>query len=211
MTPTDCQSWFPSLSAFIDGELPPARRVQIERHLATCPDCAARVGDLRATSGLVRVGMEMRADEADFSDFFEKVLAKIEPDRVPLWERWKLTLSELFTYHRGAMISSLATAAVAVMIAVPIALRSRPPPGYASAQFTVQRVSTEPESHVAPVVMKGDKGNTIIWTVNHRHTLDAAAGQPSLPAENRNENLDSQPEPIQKQPLKQERPRGGEL
>jgi anti-sigma factor RsiW len=210
MTPTDCQSWFPSLSAFIDGELAPARRVQIERHLASCPDCVARVSDLRATSGLVRIGMEMRADEADFSDFFEKVVAKIEPDRVPLWERWKLSLSELFAYHRGAMISSLVTAAVAVLIAVPIALRSRPPIGYASAQLTVQRVSTEPEAHVAPVVMKGDKGNTIIWTVNHRHTLDSAA-QPSPANENPNQNLDSQPEPIQKQPLKQQRPRGGEL
>ena len=209
MTHTDCQSWVPSLSAFIDGELAPARRVQIERHLASCPDCAARVSDLRATSGLVRIGMEMRADEVDFSDFFEKVLAKIEPDRVPLWERWKLSLSELFAYHRGAMISSLATAAVAVLIAVPIALRSRPPTGYASAQLTVQRVSTEPEAHVAPVVMKGDKGNTIIWMVNHRHTLDSAV-QPS-PANENNQNLDSQPEPIQKQPLKQQRPRGGEL
>ncbi len=136
MTPTDCQSWFPSLSAFIDGELAPARRVQIEHHLATCRDCSARVSDLRATSGMVRIGMEMRADEADFSDFFDKVLAKIEPHRVPLWERWKLTLSELFAYHRGAMISSLATAAIAVLIAVPIALRSRPPTGYASAQLS---------------------------------------------------------------------------
>ncbi len=210
MTQTDCQSWFPSLSAFIDGELAPARRVEIERHLATCPDCVARVSDFRATSGLVRIGMEMRADEADFSDFFDQVLAKIKPDRVPLWERWKLSVSELFAYHRGAMISSLATAAVAVLIAVPIALRSRPPTGYASAQLTVQRVSTEAEAHIAPVVMKGDKGNTIIWTVNHRHVLDSAV-QPSQANENHNENLDSQPEPIQKQPLKQQRPRGGEL
>lgn len=210
MAQTDCQSWIPLLSAFIDGELAPARRVPFERHLATCRDCTARVSDLRATSAMIRLGMEMQADEADFSGFFEKVMAKVGPERVPLLERWKLSLSELFTYHQVAMVSSLAAAAIAVLIAVPLALRTRSATGYASAQLTVQRVITEPEAHVAPVVMKGDKGNTIIWLVNHKHVIDAAE-QPAPVDEKQNENLDSQPEPIQKQPLKQQRPRGGEL
>jgi anti-sigma factor RsiW len=35
------------LSAYIDGELPPARRERVARHLAGCPGCAARERELR--------------------------------------------------------------------------------------------------------------------------------------------------------------------
>jgi hypothetical protein len=156
--------------------------------------------------------MEMQADEADFSDFFDKVRAKIKPDSLPVLQGWKLSLSELFTYHRVAMISSLATAAVAAVIAVPFYLQNPSPEaqGYASAQLSVMQVSTHPDAHVAPVVLNGDKGNTIIWLVNHRHVLDSSEQSPTAD-EKQNENLDSGVEPIQKQPLKQERPRGGEL
>jgi anti-sigma factor RsiW len=208
MTQTDCQSWTPVLSAFIDGELAPARERELERHLSACPKCAAQVDDLRTTSALVRVGMEMRADEADFSDFAEKVFAKITPERLPWLERWKLSLSELFTYHRTAVVSSLAAAAIAVLVAVPLALRARTPVGYASSQLAVQQVSTLPDSHLAPVVMKGDNA-TIIWLVNHRHTLSSDS-QPA-PTSNVPQEADSGNPSGQNPPLKQQRPRGGEL
>ncbi|HET8569549.1 MAG TPA: zf-HC2 domain-containing protein [Candidatus Limnocylindria bacterium] len=41
------------LSAFLDGELAPERRVEVERHLAACRECAARSGELRATARLI--------------------------------------------------------------------------------------------------------------------------------------------------------------
>src|SRR5262249_42690335 len=204
MTQTDCQSWTPLLSAFIDGELVPARRVELERHLSTCPGCAALMDDLRATSTLIRVGMEMRADEADFSDFADKVFAKVTPERLCWLERWKLSLSELFTYHRTAMVSSLVAAAVAVLLAVPLALSARQPAGYASREMAVQQVSTVPDAHLAPVVMKGDKG-TIIWLVNHRHTLvTGSQGEPAAP--NGSQEGDDGNGAGQNPALKQQRP-----
>ncbi|MBI5487302.1 MAG: zf-HC2 domain-containing protein [Deltaproteobacteria bacterium] len=42
-----CWSAKRRLSAFIDGELPPARRERLERHLARCPACASRERELR--------------------------------------------------------------------------------------------------------------------------------------------------------------------
>jgi anti-sigma factor RsiW len=36
------------LSAYLDGELDPARRRRLEAHLAACPECSALLADLRA-------------------------------------------------------------------------------------------------------------------------------------------------------------------
>ena len=208
MNRADCQSWTPLLSAFIDGELVSAQRLELERHLSACAKCAARADDLRATSTLIRVGMEMRAEEADFSDFADKVFARITPERLPWLERWKLSLSELLTYHRTAMVSSLVAAGIAVLIAVPLALRARQPAGYASPELAVQLVSTVPDAHLAPVVMKGDQG-TIIWLVNHRHTLVMAPQ--AEPTTNGSQEADGGEAAGQNPSLKQQRPRGGEL
>jgi anti-sigma factor RsiW len=37
------------LTAYVDGELPAARRAEVEAHLGTCPDCRATEGLLRRT------------------------------------------------------------------------------------------------------------------------------------------------------------------
>src|SRR5260370_39047144 len=102
-----CQRWIPLLSPFIDGELPPAGRIELERHLAHCTMCRARVGDLRAQSGLGRVGFEMLADEPNFDHFFEKVMARVTPERLSLSERWRVSCNESFAYHPPRVVASL--------------------------------------------------------------------------------------------------------
>jgi hypothetical protein len=111
--------------------------------------------------------MEMLADEADFKDFAQKVMARVTPERPPLLERWSLSLNELFTYHRSAMLSSAVTAALVLAIGLPLLLRDRVAHGYASPQMAVEIVTTDEGAHVAPVVMESENGNAIIWLVNH--------------------------------------------
>jgi len=41
------------LSAYLDGELDPARRATVETHLAACDGCRARLSELRATARLI--------------------------------------------------------------------------------------------------------------------------------------------------------------
>ncbi len=41
------------LSAYLDGELPPAERARVEAHLASCDRCARRLADLRSTAALI--------------------------------------------------------------------------------------------------------------------------------------------------------------
>ncbi|MFY0581773.1 anti-sigma factor family protein [Cystobacter fuscus] len=127
-----CERFIPLLSPYIDGEVSPAERINVERHLGACRDCASRAADLRAESALLRVGLEMAVDEVDFKDFTQKVMARVTPERPPLLERVRISLSEMFLYHRTAMLSSLATAAVVVLVAVPMAM-NRPSAPWAMA------------------------------------------------------------------------------
>src|SRR5688572_6256964 len=115
-----CRTFVTLLSPYIDGELAPTERVSVERHLAVCKECTMRTADLRAESGLLRVGMEMLTDEVDFKDFSREVMARITPEKPPLIERWRLSVAELFTYHRRLMLTSLATAAAVAVATLPL-------------------------------------------------------------------------------------------
>jgi anti-sigma factor RsiW len=168
-----CKTFVPQLSPFLDGELKPDDRVAVERHLAACKDCTMRAADLRAESGLLRVGMEMLADEVDFKDFSQKVMARITPERPPVLERIKISLSEMFTYQRGMMLTSLATAAAVLLVAVPVLLsRESTPLGYAGERMAVETVKIDESAHVAPVVLETEGGDAIVFTIEHDHQGD---------------------------------------
>lgn len=154
------------LSPFIDGELAVAERQTVERHLGACKDCTARVADLRAESALLRHGMELMTDEVDFTGFAQKVMARVTPERPPLMDRVRVTLSELFLYQRGAMMTAMAACAVAVIGVVAISRIGGAPEGYAGERVTVQQVSVGDGPVIKPVVTTTDTGNTILWLVD---------------------------------------------
>jgi anti-sigma factor RsiW len=209
-----CDRFVPQLSPYIDGELSPAERVNVERHLSACRDCTSRTADLRAESGLLRVGLEMAVDEVDFKDFAQKVMARVTPEKPPLLERLKLTLSEMFLYQRTAMVSSLATAAVLMLVALPLLLRERAPVGYAAERMTVQAVRTYEEAHVAPVVMETDNGGAIIWLVDREAHQDPAAREAPRGEEEEGEVDPKSGEPrpsVPRQGLGVQPPKGGDL
>ncbi len=195
-----CQHFLQKLSPFIDGELAPADRVEVERHLSACKDCTMRVADLRAESGLVRLGMEFLADEADFSDFAQKVMARVTPEKAPLLERIRISLAEMFEHQRRMMLTVAVTAAVVALVLVPLALRgSRTPFGYGQGQLMVEAVTADEKAHVAPVVMTSEKGDAIIWLVDHQ--------------DHQGTDEDDEDEDYKMNPgaLEQQRPTGGEL
>ena len=162
-----CERFIPQLSPYVDGELSPADRVHVERHLAACRDCTGRAADLRAESALLRVGLEMAVDEVDFKDFTQKVLARVTPERPPLLERLRISLSEMFLYHRTAMVSSFVTAVLVALVAVPMLLRNNDVPmGYGGERMRVRAVRASEGAKVAPVVLESEDGNTIIWVVD---------------------------------------------
>lgn len=171
-----CKTFIPMLSAYVDGELPVSERTTLERHLSACTDCTGRVADLRATGGLIRVGMDFATDEVDFKDFAQKVLARVTPERPPLWDRIRISASEMFLYQRGPMMASFATAALLLLIGVPLVMRSQTPVGYASEQMMVESVKAVEGADVAPVVLTTDEGDAIIWVVDDETKPAALAG-----------------------------------
>ena len=199
-----CQTFVPRLSPYVDGELGPPERVQVEQHLTSCKDCTMRTADLRAESGLLRVGMEMLADEVDFKDFSRDVMARLTPHKAPLGERLRISVSEMFTYQRGMLAGGFATATLAVLLAVTLLLRTSTPEGYASERMAVQTVRTDASAHVAPVVLETKAGNSIIWVVDHQHGVGQAADV--VPEE----ELEMEPGTAGSA-LDQEQPKGGEL
>jgi anti-sigma factor RsiW len=207
-----CKTFIPNLSPFIDGELSVGDRTNVERHLSACRDCTARVADLRAESGLIRVGLEMAADQVDFKDFANNVMARITPERPSAWEGIKLSMTEMFTYQRRMMVASLAGAAAAVVLLVPVLLQSGTPFGYAGGAMAVESVNAPDEAHVAPVVMRTEGGDSIIWLVDHDHAAQETAPSPD-PAVDEEMDPDSDVPggPMRKALKNKDQPQGGEL
>jgi anti-sigma factor RsiW len=157
--------YLPMLSAYVDGELSPEQRQELEQHLATNKELAAMVADLRASGALLRHALEMRADDVEWKGFTEGVMGKVASEKLPLGERVRLWFSEMFTYHRTQLAMSFAVAAAAVVITVPLTLKYGTPEGYGANQVRVQAVSVRDDAEFKPVVMETDTGDAIIWVV----------------------------------------------
>lgn len=157
--------FLPMLSPYVDGELTPEERQQVEQHLAHSKESSGQVADFRAADALMRHALEMQADTVDWKAFTDDVMAKVTPEKVPFFERLALNFSEMFTYQRGPLIAGFAGAVVAVAIAVPVSMKFATPEGYGASTMRVQTVSVEDSTGYKPVVMETDTGDAIIWVV----------------------------------------------
>ena len=79
------------VSAYLDGELGPAERAEVEAHLAVCAACAALLEDLAAV-GAEAAGLPAAAPEGYFDRFPSRVVARLRaadarrrPFRLPVW------------------------------------------------------------------------------------------------------------------------------
>jgi len=163
----------PMLSPFVDGELSPEERLQVEQHLAVNKESSMQVADFRAASGLMRLTFEDQADQEDWKDFSAQVLSKLTPEKPGIFERLKLSLSEMFMYQRMVFVTSMATAVLVAVVAVPVAMKlSASPLGYANARVEVQTVKVDQGATVAPVVMTTEGGDAVIWMVDQPEKKD---------------------------------------
>ena len=162
------EKFLPLLSPYVDGELTPQERLLVEQHLQNNKESAAQVADFRAADGLMRHALELPADDVDWKKFADDVMARVSPEKLPLFERIKLTLSEMMTYQRGPLVAGFAGAALSIAITVPLLfkLSAGTPDGYANSKVEVQTVSVEESSGIRPVVMETEGGDAIIWTID---------------------------------------------
>jgi anti-sigma factor RsiW len=173
-----CQSFQLLLSAYADGEVDAKERAQVDLHLSGCPDCRARLEDLRALAQVVNARLLDEAEKVDFSHFADEVMRKVTPDRPGLMERLRIGWSEIVAYHRTALVSSLVTAAVTLAVAVPLVYKLASE--RAVTPEVVVRELQMSDSHVKPVVMKLDNGKTIIMLVHQDEPeSEPVKGEPS--------------------------------
>jgi len=183
------EKFLPMLSPYVDGELTPEERQLVEQHLANSKESTGQVADFRAADGLMRHALEMQADSMDWKAFADDVMAKVTPEKLPLFERLKISLSEMFTYQRGPLMVGFAAAALAVLIAVPVTMKFATPDGYGANKVRVQMVSASDENTFKPVVMETDNGDAIIWVTET--TPDA--GKKKKDGEHNEETLQQDP------------------
>ncbi len=98
-----------ALSAYLDGELPPADRAAVVEHLEVCAACRDRLAELAEVDALAR---ELTVEAP--SGYFEELPARLRermrrpaPRRVPVWTVW-------------------AAAAAVVAVVAPLSLRESP-------------------------------------------------------------------------------------
>ncbi|MGH2522216.1 MAG: anti-sigma factor family protein [Anaerolineales bacterium] len=66
-----------ALNEYLDFALPPARHAEVDAHLAACPECAARLAELRA----LFVALETLPDAPLERDLSRPVVAALRPQR----------------------------------------------------------------------------------------------------------------------------------
>ena len=157
------------LSAHLDGELSPGARVAVEAALASCLACSARLAELRALGVLLRRRFEAHAEATDMSGFAASVLSRLQPYRPPLGERLSVAWEEWRTHRPGAVFGGLGLTAAAVLAVLLLPQAPRPEAVADTGRLhpTVETVSTDEQSHIAPVVLKTEGGDAIIWLVDH--------------------------------------------
>ncbi|MDX6771157.1 MAG: zf-HC2 domain-containing protein [Elusimicrobiota bacterium] len=74
------------LDEWLDGELPDASAAELSRHLDACPACKAEAG-LRRRLGEALFAPAVAQDPRSSAAFARRVMARVEADSVPLWQR----------------------------------------------------------------------------------------------------------------------------
>ncbi|MBZ4414898.1 anti-sigma factor [Myxococcus sp. RHSTA-1-4] len=98
------------LTAYVDGELPPARRAQVEAHLGTCAGC-------RATHALLSNAVTRLTELPAFEPSpatRRAVLAKLDALPEPWWERLKRLLRPSVLVPSVGLAAAVAVALLVV-------------------------------------------------------------------------------------------------
>lgn len=164
MTP-DREKFRQLLSPFIDGELSPSDRRWVEAYIADNPGAAADVAELRSTVAEISASFAQQAEAVDWEAFTESVMRGLPSIQVSRWERLRSSLSQMWSWQRGAVLAGAVGAGVALAVAVPLTLNHVGPKGYGASKLEIQNVSVDSPASVSPLVTKTEDGDAVIWMV----------------------------------------------
>ena len=93
-----CNKIRPFISEYIDGALDPRRSVEIDRHLASCPECRQMADDFRANKN-VMASMPLRQTSSGFDSALAQRIAAINQQRAK--RSWLAGIAEAFRPSRS--------------------------------------------------------------------------------------------------------------
>lgn len=115
------------LEAFLDGELAPARRAEVEDHLAACDPCAEELAELATVGRLVRESIDLRVAEAVETGAFDGLWGRIAKEIAPVPEPstfWERLFGGLWERQRAFLVPAVAAAAVLAIMVGLVATRT---------------------------------------------------------------------------------------
>jgi anti-sigma factor RsiW len=81
----DCQNIRRQLSAYVDGELTPAQRTEVDAHLASCPDCQQEVAELKMLAAGLAALPQLRPAPRFLAEVRRKIARGDSPEP-PAWQ-----------------------------------------------------------------------------------------------------------------------------
>ncbi len=157
----NCTDWEERLALYAGGDLPAAKAVEVERHLAECAGCQLFASGLREGLELLQGAHEEVPAPAHFAAVRARVLAQLERERRPFWRR--------------AWVYGLVAAAAAIWMAVAVR-PSRwvvPPPPVVAVVNGPNPLKAGPQAE-SPMPLTSAVGRTP-WSA-----ADALAGLPRI-------------------------------
>ncbi len=100
------------LNEYLDGMLEAAEETAVRHHLASCPDCRARLTELQNLFSTLEEVAEMPLQ----IDLSQRIMAEIEPtSAIPLWSKWvmgvQLVTAVILTFSFWPMLQTYFTQA----------------------------------------------------------------------------------------------------
>src|SRR5438128_794715 len=127
-----CLDAIPLLGPALDGELPESDAAWVEEHVQGCSACQQRQALIAAQAAALRESLGARVDQADFSGFADRVMARVGDEEAahrkpPARERLGVWLHEAFAANRfalgaGAGVAAAAAVALFVVLRPPVAV-----------------------------------------------------------------------------------------
>ncbi|UJX45657.1 anti-sigma factor [Xanthobacter sp. YC-JY1] len=126
--PEPCAEWDALLNSYLDGELDAVHVLEVERHLASCPACAAHLRRLEGSHALLASGQARWPVPEGLRESVVAALAAEAANASPaawspatLWRRLRGGMGRTLMgerFARWSLVPSLAVLAVALVIAV---------------------------------------------------------------------------------------------
>ncbi|MGA2271432.1 MAG: zf-HC2 domain-containing protein [Bryobacteraceae bacterium] len=127
----NCSDWEERIALHAGRDLPPAEAAEVERHLRECAGCQVLASGLKQSLALLKEAHDEPLAAAHFSAVRARVVAELEKERRPLWQRaWAYGL-----------------AAVAVGLLVMLALRPGRAPVVTRTNRSLTFAALSPPAH----------------------------------------------------------------